>query len=93
MSLLGGLARFSRQQRSSRQKIRAGRLIGAVLTRLGANPVIEVDADDGVFLLDARSCSEAAKLWDGHYDDDDVVFLQAATPVDGVFLDIGPTSG
>ena len=93
MSLLGRLARFSRQRRSSRQKIRAGRLIGAVLTRLGANPVIQVDAEDGVFLLDARSRTEAAKLWDGHYDADDVAFLQAATPVDGVFLDIGANVG
>jgi FkbM family methyltransferase len=74
-------------------KNRAGRLAGWGFSRLGANPLVVVQSDAGAFVLDARSRTETEMLWSGHYDDDDVAFLCAATPEDGVFVDIGANVG
>ena len=93
MTALSALASLSRQLPPSRGKARVGRVLGMTMAALGFDPVAEVAADDGVFLLDGRSRTEAAKLWNGHYDEDDVAFLRAVTPADGAFLDIGANVG
>jgi FkbM family methyltransferase len=49
--------------------------------------------DNGRFVLDARSRTEAGKLWNGFYDKDDLTFLRAITPTNGTFLDIGANVG
>jgi len=91
--VLTSLSHLSRRLPGSRTKSRAGRVVGYALTRLGAEPLVEAQTEDGVFLLDARSRTESSMLWNGSYDDDDVAFLRAVIPRDGTFLDIGANVG
>jgi FkbM family methyltransferase len=93
VSLLAGAAGVARRLEGIPGRARVGRSLGRDLARLGADPVITVAFDDGVFVLDARSRTEAGRLWAGHRDDDDVAFLRTVTPPDGTFLDIGANVG
>ena len=92
-TLLGGVSALSRRLAPSRTKTRIGRVVGAVLCRLGADPVVMVETTDGVFLVDARSRTECEMLWSGVYDPDDIAFLRAVTPAHGIFLDVGANVG
>ena len=92
-TLLGGVSALSRRLPQSRTKTRIGRVIGAVLSKTGADPLVTVRTDRGVFVVDARSRTECEMLWSGVYDEDDIDFLRAATPADGVFLDVGANVG
>ena len=84
---------MSRRLPQSRTKTRIGRVIGTVLSKAGANPLVTVRTDRGVFVVDARSRTECEMLWSGVYDEDDIDFLHAATPADGVFIDVGANVG
>ena len=64
-----------------------------MLSGTGADPLVTVRTDRGVFVVDARSRTECEMLWSGVYDEDDIDFLHAATPADGVFLDVGANVG
>ena len=92
-TLLGGVSALSRRLPQSRTKTRIGRVVGAVLSRAGADPLVTVRTGRGVFVVDARSRTECEMLWSGVYDEDDIDFLRAATPADGVFLDVGANVG
>ena len=92
-TLLGGVSALSRRLPQSRTKTRIGRVVGAVLSKTGADPLVTVRTDRGVFVVDARSRTECEMLWSGVYDEDDIDFLRAATPADGVFLDVGANVG
>ncbi len=92
-TLLGGISAWSRRLPESRWKTRLGRVVGAVLPKVGASPVVVVRTERGAFVVDARSRTECEMLWSGVYDEDDVDFLLAASPVDGVFLDVGANVG
>ena len=59
----------------------------------GRASVVTVRTDRGVFVVDARSRTECEMLWSGVYDEDDIDFLHAATPADGVFIDVGANVG
>lgn len=91
--VIAGIAQAARRLPSSRTKSRAGRVLGWLLPRLGADPVVVARTRHGAFVLDSRSRTEATMLWNGAYDDHDIAFLRAATPPDGTFLDIGANVG
>lgn len=92
-SALRHLSSWARSLPPSRTKSRAGRVIGAALAPLGADPVVEAHTGSGWFVLDARSRTESSMLWNGAYDEDDIAFLRAITPTDGTFMDIGANVG
>lgn len=91
------LARLSAWARASLApsvtKARAGRLLGHLVGTLGGETVVEAHTGDGWFVLDARSRTEAAQLWNGVGDSDDIAFLRAVTPPDGTFMDVGANVG
>ena len=93
MTLVGTASGLARALPSSQTKVRLGRAFGLATTRLGAHALVDMTTDNGRFLLDARSRTEAGKLWNGFYDEDDLAFLRAITPTSGTFLDIGANVG
>jgi FkbM family methyltransferase len=93
MTLVGAASGLARALPPSRTKVRLGRAFGHAATKLGARALVDVTTDNGRFLLDARSRTEAGKLWNGFYDEDDLAFLRAITPTDGTFVDIGANVG
>jgi FkbM family methyltransferase len=93
MTLVGAASSLARALPPSRTKVRVGRVIGLAATKLGAQALVDMTTDNGRFLLDARSRTEAGKLWNGFYDEDDLAFLRAITPTNGTFLDIGANIG
>jgi len=92
-TLLERVSGLMRTTPHSRLKVRAGRAFGWAATRLGADPIVEVASPRGTFVVDARSRTDSAMLWNGDYDTDDLDFLIAVTPDDGTFLDIGANVG
>lgn len=87
------LSAAARRLPPNRTKSRIGRVAGWGLTRLGAEPLVTVAAPDGTFVLDVLSRTEATKIWNGTYDEDDLAFLRAVTPPEGTFVDIGANVG
>lgn len=95
MTVLAGLAAAARRLPASRTKVRAGRVLAAGLTMVGARPVVESTLTDGSrMLLDSRSRTEAGALWDGCYEPEYVALLIALTErYGGRFLDVGANVG
>jgi FkbM family methyltransferase len=93
MTILGATSSIARRLPSSRTKVRIGRAVGFAASLAGAVPQVTITTHDGTFVLDARSRTEAGKLWNGIYDEDDLAFLRAVTPVDGCYMDIGANVG
>ena len=93
-TLLGGVSALSRRLPQSRTKTRIGRVVGAVLSKTGADPLVTVRTDRGVFVVDARSRTECEMLWSRRVRRRTTsTSCVAATPADGVFLDVGANVG
>lgn len=93
MTVLAAASSLARRLPYSRTKVRFGRAVGFAAASAGAEPQVTITTDDGTFVLDARSRTEAGKLWNGIYDEDDLAFLRAVTPMDGCYMDIGANVG
>ena len=95
MTVLARISASARHLPASRSKVRAGRLLAAGLTALGATPaVVAVLADGSRMLLDGRSRTEAEPLWNGAYEPDYISVLCALVDEYGSrFLDIGANVG
>jgi FkbM family methyltransferase len=93
VTLLASGSTLARRLPASRAKVRLGRLLAAIATRLGADPLVTVSLPHGRYRLDARSRTEAELLWNGRYAQGELDFLRVCTPHDGIFVDVGATVG